>query len=670
MSRPFLSDTAAFLHRFLQMAKVITRPALFLLLGMLTTASNAAADDQETILIVDGSGSMWGKFDKEHKIVTVRKILPKQLESYEGKGNLGIVSYGHRWKSNCRDIELVTPISKISAASHGKTLSKLSARGKTPITGALKLAYSKFGKDAKIKQIILLADGAENCRADPCQFVKEVLAKDKSLTTHVIAYGMGKKDAKKLQCISTLSQGSFFRPQNREELRLALGDLFGKTLERKWQIVVKKDPPKKKEKPGLFLKAWLGNDTLQLTEKVKWLVYKTADDALNNTAPLLISEKAAPVLQLESGSYYVQLVNGKMGSGKTIQVDKDKHQNIDFRLNAGIVSLVLDVKQGFLDSVKDYRISLLAVKKGSPPVPVASTQNRKESFTLAAGDYRLVTQLKNISHETGLSLKAGEKKTVQLPLKVGLLSLSAVQNYGGKKITNISYKIMRKDASSDSEFHEYFRLASASPKIVLPVGLYYVAAKSDLAVAIENFEIKAGQNNKQTLNLNAGQVILSSTLSNGKKFRDGEITYSVTQSGLSAIESQHTLLKTSIPGKTINLPIGSYIISSSVGKGGSLVEQAVEIGAGQLQTLDFVHKAGYTNLSCIRQGGKQVRRNIFWQVINGQGQSVSRSTTASYRILLDQGDYTAQALYNGKKYSAKFTVLASEKPNNVQLTVQ
>ncbi len=642
---------------------------LLCVLIMAVLSSPAVSADQETILIVDGSGSMWGKFDKEHKIVTVRKVLPELLHSYEGKGNLGIMSYGHRWKSNCQDIELIIPMSKINHDKHGKMLAKLSARGKTPITGALKLAYSKFGNESKIRQIILLADGAENCRADPCEFMTDVAKQDKDLTVHVIAYGMGKKDAKKLQCISTISGGDFFRPQSREELNVALTDLFGKTLERQWVTVVKKEPAESKN-PGLFLKAWLGKGKLKLLDNVKWLVYKSSDDAINNKAPLLISDKAEAVLQLETGSYYIQLVNDKMGAAKQVEVIKGKHQEVNFRLDAGTVLVKFDAKQDFLDAVKGFRLSLLSARKGNHFIPVVSTQKKEDRFTIPAGRYTLVTELKNIRHETSLSLAAGEKKELKIPLTFGLLSLEAVQSYDGKQVSNLTYRIMRRNLNDESHFEEYFRLASAKPTIVLPVGYYYVEARSDLAIAIENFEITAGQHSHISLNLNAGQISLSSRLSSGQLFHNGEVTYKIMQSGLSAMESQNALLVTSLTERKINLPVGSYIISSLAGRGGSYVEQEIDLEAEQFRTVEFVHQSGYTRFSCVKPDGKKIRRNIFWQIINREGQTVSRSSIASYKVLLEQGSYTAQAQYHGKKYQATFQVSATGEPTDVKVIVQ
>ncbi len=638
----------------------------FLLLALPSYGAN-----QETILIVDGSGSMWGKFDKEHKIVTIRDLLPKQLMPYEGKGNLGIMSYGHRWKSNCRDIELIIPMSKVAADKHGLKLSKLSARGKTPITGSLQLAYSKFSPDAKIKQIILLSDGPENCRADPCAFMKELTEKDKSLTAHVITYGMGKNDAKKLRCISDLSKGTFASPQDRNALSAALKDLFSKTLERQWKTLVKVTP-KPKVKPGLFLKAYLGKGSLQLKNKVKWLVYKDATDAKNNIAPLMVSEKETPVFLLESGTYFVQLLNEKMGAGKTIKVDKKAHQESVFRLNAGIISVDFAAKEDFLKTVNDFRISLVPVqgKKGNSPIPIAFTTKNKESFTVAAGTYKLITQLKNYRYEKAVILKAGEHKKEVIPLKAGLFSLEAVQSYDGTKLRNISYKIMRKVDGAQDRYFEYTRLASAAPNIVLPTGYYYVEAKSDLAVAIENFNINAGAHHRLSLNLNAGQIILNSKLVTGKIFNTGEVTYKITQSDLSAMESQKAFFETSLTNTSINLPVGSYAISSSIGKGGSYVEQSIVVEAGQSQTIDFTHKANFTHLSCIQKDGKKIRRNLFWKVTNETGQTVARSTLASLQLLLDEGQYTAEAFYQGQQYVTKFQVLATAKPKTVKIRVQ
>jgi Ca-activated chloride channel family protein len=88
-----------------QISAVLT--SLLLLLG--AGASPAFAQTECSILVLDGSGSMWGQIDGVAKINIAQRVIGELLDTLPETQELGLSVYGHRRKGDCGDIELVVP---------------------------------------------------------------------------------------------------------------------------------------------------------------------------------------------------------------------------------------------------------------------------------------------------------------------------------------------------------------------------------------------------------------------------------------------------------------------------------------------------------------------------------------------------------------------------------
>lgn len=69
-----------------------------------------AQERPSTILVLDASGSMWGQIDGINKITIARDVVGDIVSDFPADQNLGFVTYGHRERGQCADIEtLVEP---------------------------------------------------------------------------------------------------------------------------------------------------------------------------------------------------------------------------------------------------------------------------------------------------------------------------------------------------------------------------------------------------------------------------------------------------------------------------------------------------------------------------------------------------------------------------------
>lgn len=69
--------------------------------------ASLAQDRPDTILVLDGSGSMWGQIDGIAKITIARDVVTQLLADIPDDQVLGLTVYGHRRRGNCTDIETV-----------------------------------------------------------------------------------------------------------------------------------------------------------------------------------------------------------------------------------------------------------------------------------------------------------------------------------------------------------------------------------------------------------------------------------------------------------------------------------------------------------------------------------------------------------------------------------
>jgi len=75
-----------------------------------TVYADTTNDATKVMIILDASGSMWGKVDGKPKIQIAREVLKDLLPKFGTHMHLGLSAYGHRKKGDCNDIETLIPI--------------------------------------------------------------------------------------------------------------------------------------------------------------------------------------------------------------------------------------------------------------------------------------------------------------------------------------------------------------------------------------------------------------------------------------------------------------------------------------------------------------------------------------------------------------------------------
>jgi Ca-activated chloride channel family protein len=206
-----------------------------ILIAAAALASPALAD--KAILVLDGSGSMWGQIEGRTKIEIARDTVGDLLNGWPAVTELGVIAYGHREKANCADIETLAPLGAVDAARIGGVVEALNPKGKTPIAAALRQAAEELRSTEEKAMVILVSDGLETCDADPCAAAAELEAAGIDFTAHVVGFGTTAEENQQLQCIADNTGGKFLEASNASELQTAMVEVKQEVAEPKQTVV-------------------------------------------------------------------------------------------------------------------------------------------------------------------------------------------------------------------------------------------------------------------------------------------------------------------------------------------------------------------------------------------------------------------------------------------------
>lgn len=189
----------------------------------------ALAQTADTIVVFDGSGSMWGQIDGRAKIEIARETLSSVLTEIPSATRIGMIAYGHRQKGVCSDIETVVSVAPASQSVPRMidVANRLLPKGKTPLSDAVKIAADELRYTENAATVILVTDGIETCNADPCALATELENAGIGFTAHVIGFDLSQEEGRQVQCLADNTGGLYLAAKNADEL----GDALRRTVQ-------------------------------------------------------------------------------------------------------------------------------------------------------------------------------------------------------------------------------------------------------------------------------------------------------------------------------------------------------------------------------------------------------------------------------------------------------
>ncbi len=203
-------------------------PVLTFLATLFVAAAFAPAlaqdtPSQQTMLVLDASGSMWGQIDGRSKVEIAREAVGEIVTNWNSEHHLGLIAYGHRRKGDCADIETLIPAGPLDRAAFMNVVNGLNAKGMTPLSQAVIDAAAALRSSEQKATVILVSDGEETCNLDPCAVGAELEASGVDFTAHVIGFDIQNPvHQAQLRCLAENTGGRYFNARNASELGSAL----------------------------------------------------------------------------------------------------------------------------------------------------------------------------------------------------------------------------------------------------------------------------------------------------------------------------------------------------------------------------------------------------------------------------------------------------------------
>jgi len=177
---------------------------------------------ERAVIVLDGSGSMWAQIDGKARITIARETLHEVLATLPEDLELGLMTYGHREKGNCSDIEMLVEPATGTGAAIAAAADGISPRGMTPISDAVRLAAEDLRFTEQKATVILITDGLETCEVDPCALASELESQGIDFTTHVLGFGLSDEEGRQVACLAENTGGRYLSASDADGLVEAL----------------------------------------------------------------------------------------------------------------------------------------------------------------------------------------------------------------------------------------------------------------------------------------------------------------------------------------------------------------------------------------------------------------------------------------------------------------
>lgn len=177
---------------------------------------------RKVFIVLDGSGSMWGKIEGDYKIRMAKRAVGDLLESLDPRIQLGLIAYGNTRKNDCTDISTLVSLDDADREHFSEVVNSIVPRGMTPLADAIELAARQLDYTRVAGNIILLSDGVDTCDRDPCAVAAKLADEGAGLRIHVIAFDLTAEEQRSLSCLSSTTGGAFLPASDARSLKDAL----------------------------------------------------------------------------------------------------------------------------------------------------------------------------------------------------------------------------------------------------------------------------------------------------------------------------------------------------------------------------------------------------------------------------------------------------------------
>ncbi len=462
--------------------------ALVLIAGALSAsprdvhASDAGeANHTPVALVLDGSGSMWGRLDGAVKMDMARAVVRELAVAWGDRIDLGLVAYGHRRMGDCGDIETLTVSGENSTAELLTAVDRISPKGKTPLGSALEQAARDLRYDQRQAVVAVISDGHETCGMDPCAIAARLRADGVDFVAHVIGFDTTEDENRELRCIASATGGVFARASTRAELVQALGRVLTRT-----------------EVPGgsatLVLSAAQGENHQPIFDGLHWSLTPLDAKGEPQAGPTSIEGTPEP-LELPSGRYGVRAEYRGIAIERQIDLRAGETWREQVLFGSGQLALRAVLSEGAspIDVPIEWSVYPIGVLGRVSGDPVHKASSVTCLIRLEAGRYEIHARFGDTERRVRIELRAGVIQPHTVDLEAGEARVFAsLPPPGGPLLDPVEWTIRPLDASGRRSDPIVERRTTIQT-FVLPVGRYHVTGRHGALIGDAVMSVEAGR---------------------------------------------------------------------------------------------------------------------------------------------------------------------------------
>jgi Ca-activated chloride channel homolog len=657
------------------LATVLTVAALVHLLLFAATQSAAAADAPhampQTMLVIDGSGSMWGRFEGGDlaKIDAARDLLKSKIEAATGQP-VGLTSFGHRRKGDCSDVEVIAAPTADHDAMLG-TLAKLNPRGKGPLVAGLRQAVAALGK-SRPASLIVVNDGADNCQQDACAAAAEIATANPGVPVHMIGIGIDAVDIPQVQCVSKATGGTFYDVKDAIGLATAIEEATQLAMLAPGAKPVAQSGNRSNTQPGnpsgnqpggatpplpptatagsVQASVTLAAGGAALSLPMHWRIVK--DHA---TDPIAEATGPSITANLDPGTYDIDAEIGAIRVKQSITIEAGRAAGIIVPLNAGRLKIAVKNEKA-AQVPSSLFVSIEPVLDGKPLADAALIERRlPDPQILAPGTYVVSIADGALRQSKTVSLSPGSDTVVEFTTATGRVELSAGLREDGGAIEDVSYIISEDDPDSADGRREVARSRSPTAAFTLAPGTYYATARSGDGEVRQRIAVGPGDVIKRALILPLVAVKVTALIGGQPATASQGIVYSVT-----ALDGERREITRSVlPELALSLMPGRYRIAAQLDAHHLKAAEEITVEAGKSLNVVLKFDAGEISLK-VGSSAPLGAGDTYWEIVDAAGKPVWRSMTSDAKALLAPGRYTVHLETRDKRTEAAFEIHSGE----------
>jgi hypothetical protein len=479
---------------------------LALLAGIV--ASTQARAQNNAVLVFDHSSSMWTQIAGAGKIVVARDMVKTLIEENEGKLNLGLLLFGAKKANACDDIDALKPIGPIDAQDYGKSLDATKPKGTAPLAASITAANNMF-KGPGPRSIIMLVDGPENCKADPCAAARSLKQKTPEAIVHLIAFdAQAEERLQDLSCVAEATGGMFATAVNEGELELHLRRAFqlastgaaatsaGGVTAAPFGLQAPADAGGAPHnftstEPGtLTLSAVMSDGGQPLPQGLVWRVFDGQVQEDGSYKLIAAHREPQPNITMRPGDYLINVAYGRANITKRLTIWPGKAQQDVFNLNAGGLRLYATLAKQPLFSEQTLAFDVYSEETDQfgNRRKVMSGAKSGVAMRLNSGTYRVhsVYGDSNAVIEADVTVEPGKLTEATIDHQAGKITFKLVQKAGGEAMADTIWNIY----ASDGQLVK--RSGGAFPSHVLAVGSYQLKVEHAGREIAATFAVEPG----------------------------------------------------------------------------------------------------------------------------------------------------------------------------------